>query len=112
MGYLTAHPGPSDGCSIPTIGLPLHALARGAANIADASAQPPSRQVAITRICAAIAAEPFMIAGDGRACTDIISVIGDKAFIKFGAEGVFFAPLLSLGLGLALKVRGRSHPRR
>ncbi len=94
-----------DGCSIPTIGLPLHALARGAANIADASAQPPSRQAAITRICAAIAAEPFMIAGDGRACTDIISVIGDKAFIKFGAEGVFFAPLLSLGLGLALKVR-------
>ena len=94
-----------DGCSIPTIGLPLHALARGAANIADPGAHPPSRQAAIARIRAAIAAEPFMIAGHGRACTDIISAIGGKAYIKFGAEGVFFAPLLSLGLGLALKVR-------
>ena len=94
-----------DGCSIPTIGLPLHALARGAANIADASAQPPARQAAIARIRAAIAAEPFMIAGDGRACTDIISALGANAFVKFGAEGVFFAPLFSLGFGLALKVR-------
>lgn len=94
-----------DGCSIPTIGLPLHALARGAANIADAHAHAPARQAAIARIRAAIAAEPFMIAGDGRACSDIISCIGDKAFVKFGAEGVFFAPLFSLGLGLALKVR-------
>ena len=94
-----------DGCSIPTIGLPLHALARGAANIADASAQPPARQAAIARIRAAIAAESFMIAGDGRACTDIISAIGANAFVKFGAEGVFFAPLFSLGFGLALKVR-------
>ena len=94
-----------DGCSIPTIGLPLHALARGAANIADANAHAPTRQAAIARIRAAIAAEPFMIAGDGRACSDIISCVGDKAFAKFGAEGVFFAPLFSLGLGLALKVR-------
>jgi len=94
-----------DGCSIPTIGLPLHALARGAANIADPSAQPPARQAAIARIRAAIAAEPFMIAGDGRACTDIISALGATAFVKFGAEGVFCAPLFSLGFGLALKVR-------
>jgi len=94
-----------DGCSIPTVGLPLHALARGAANIADPSALAPERQAAIGRIRAAIAAEPFMIAGDGRACTDIIPVLNGKAYIKFGAEGVFFAPLLSLGLGLALKVR-------
>ncbi len=94
-----------DGCAIPTIGLPLQALARGAANIADASAQPPARQAAIARIRAAIAAEPFMIAGDGRACSDIIAAIGASAFVKFGAEGVFLAPLFSLGFGLALKVR-------
>ncbi|MDP7342040.1 MAG: asparaginase, partial [Alphaproteobacteria bacterium] len=94
-----------DGCSIPTIGLPLHALARGAANIADPDAQQPARQEAIGRIRAAIAAEPFMIAGDGRACSDIIPALAGKAYIKFGAEGVFFAPLLTLGFGLALKVR-------
>jgi L-asparaginase II len=94
-----------DGCSMPTIGLPLHALARGAANIADPSAQSPERQAAIARIRAAIAAEPFMIAGDGRACSDIIPALAGKAYIKFGAEGVFFAPILERGLGLALKVR-------
>ena len=94
-----------DGCSIPTIGLPLHALARGAANIADPDAQQPARQEAIGRIRAAIAAEPFMIAGDGRACSDIIPALAGKAYVKFGAEGVFFAPLLTLGFGLALKVR-------
>ena len=81
------------------------ALARGAANIADPSAQSPERQAAIARIRAAIAAEPFMIAGDGRACSDIIPALAGKAYIKFGAEGVFFAPILELGLGLALKVR-------
>jgi L-asparaginase II len=94
-----------DGCSIPTIGLPLHALARGAANIADPSAHGPERRAAIAHIRAAIAAEPFMIAGDGRACSDIIPALSGKAYIKFGAEGVFFAPLFGLGFGLALKVR-------
>ncbi len=94
-----------DGCSIPTIGLPLQALARGAANIADPAAQPAERRAAIARVRAAILAEPFMIAGDGRACTDIIAALGGQGFVKFGAEGVFFAPLFSLGLGLALKVR-------
>jgi L-asparaginase II len=94
-----------DGCSIPTIGLPLHALARAAANIADPEKQPDERRAAIRRVRQAICAEPFMIAGDGRACTDIIAALGGKGFIKFGAEGVFFAPLFELGLGLALKVR-------
>ncbi|MBT3928198.1 MAG: asparaginase [Rhodospirillaceae bacterium] len=102
---LSRSPWAIDGCSIPTIGLPLHALARGAANIADPSAQPAERQAAIARIRAAIAAEPFMIAGDARACSDIIPALDGKAYIKFGAEGVFFAPIQERGLGLALKVR-------
>ncbi len=46
-----------------------------------------------------------MIAGDGRACSDIIPALDGRAYIKFGAEGVFFAPIIERGLGLALKVR-------
>lgn len=102
---LSRSPWAIDGCSIPTIGQPLHALARGTANIADPSAQSSERQAAIARIRAAIAAEPFMIAGDARACSNIIPALNGKAYIKFGAEGVFFAPILEGGLGLALKVR-------
>ncbi len=46
-----------------------------------------------------------MIAGDGRACSDIIPALGGRAYIKFGAEGVFFASIIERGHGLALKVR-------
>lgn len=102
---LDAAPWAIDGCSIPTIGLPLTGLARAAACIADPSKLSAQRQAAIARIKRAIAAHPFMIAGDGRACTRIITAVGDRAVVKFGAEGVFFAALSPLGLGLALKVR-------
>lgn len=57
------------------------------------------------RIRRAIAAHPFMIAGDGRACTRVIEATSGRSLLKFGAEGVFFAALIYLGLGLALKVR-------
>lgn len=102
---LSRAPWGRDGCSIPTIGMPLHALARGAARIADPLGLSDERRAAILRIRQAIAAEPFMIAGDDRACTAITQSLGDKALVKFGAEGVFFAALPTLGLGMALKVR-------
>ena len=94
-----------DGCSIPTIGLPLSALARAAAHIADPSGLPEERQAAIARVRHAVAAHPFMIAGDGRACTRIIETAGERVLVKFGAEGVFYSALYQSGLGLALKVR-------
>ncbi len=94
-----------DGCSIPTIGLPLSALARAAARIADPSALADERRAAVARVRRAVAGHPFMVAGDGRACTRIIETAGERVLVKFGAEGVFFAALYETGLGLALKVR-------
>ncbi len=94
-----------DGCSIPTIGLPLHALACAAARIAEPGALTPARQAAVQRVRQAIAGHPFMIAGTGRACTRIVGQAGDRMLVKVGAEGVYFAALTALGLGLALKVR-------
>ena len=102
---LSRSPWAIDGCSIPTIGVPLRALALGAARIADVSKLKPARRDAIVRVREAVAAEPFMIAGDDRACTAIIQSLGDRALVKVGAEGVFFAALPTLGYGLALKVR-------
>ena len=98
-------PWATDGCSILTIGLPLSALARAAAHIADPSGLARERQAALARVRRAVAAHPFMVAGDGRACTRIIEAAGDRVLVKFGAEGVFFAALYEQGLGLALKVR-------
>ena len=94
-----------DGCSIPTIGLPLSALARAAANIADPTGLEDERRAAISRVRRAVAGHPFLVAGDGRACTRIIETAGERVLVKFGAEGVFFAALYESGLGLALKVR-------
>ena len=94
-----------DGCSIPTIGLPLSALARAAANIADPTGLDDERRAAIARVRRAVAGHPFLVAGDGRACTRIIETAGERVLVKFGAEGVFFAALYESGLGVALKVR-------
>ena len=102
---LARAPWATDGCSIPTIGLPLAGLARAAANIADPSGLAEERQAAIARVRRAVAAHPFMVAGDGRACTRIIGTAGERVLVKFGAEGVFYAALYERGLGLALKVR-------
>ena len=98
-------PWATDGCSIPTIGLPLSALARAAAHIADPVGLAGERRAAIARVRRAVAAHPFMVAGDGRACTRIVGTAGERVLVKFGAEGVFFAALHEQGLGLALKVR-------
>ena len=102
---LARAPWATDGCSIPTIGLPLAALARAAANIADPAGLAGERQAAIARVRRAVARNPFMVAGDDRACTRIIEAAGARTLVKFGAEGVFFAALYESGLGLALKVR-------
>jgi len=93
-----------DGCGIPVIGMPLGNLALAFARLIDPRDQPEARQAACERVCAAMAAEPFMIAGSGRYCTRVITATGGDALIKTGAEGVYCGALPKLGLGIALKV--------
>ena len=52
-----------DGCGIPTLAMPLRALAAGMARLADPSQLAPDRQDAARRIVQAIAAHPMMIGG-------------------------------------------------
>ncbi|MBP0650930.1 asparaginase, partial [Mycobacterium tuberculosis] len=49
-------------------------------------------------------ARPDMVAGPERFDTEFMTVLGDAAFVKVGAEGVYCAALPALGLGLALKI--------
>ncbi len=93
-----------DGCGIPTIGVPLGNMALAMARLADPADQPDRRQTAAARIRRAMAAEPFMVAGNDRFCTRAMELTGEKAQIKTGAEGVYCASLPELGLGVALKV--------
>jgi L-asparaginase II len=93
----------TDGCSIPTYAIPLHALARGFARFASGAGLGPERRKAIERIRMSVAAHPFMVAGTGRFDTKLMEIMGARVFTKTGAEGVYCAALPELGLGIALK---------
>jgi len=93
-----------DGCSAPTWPIPLRALARGFARFGTGVGLSTDHATAATRLRTAVAAEPWFVAGTGRFCTEVMTITGSRAFVKFGAEGVFTAALPALGLGVALKV--------
>lgn len=101
---LEAAPAGIDGCSIPTLALPLPALALAAARFATGADLMPARAAACARIRRAIAADPFLIAGTGRFCTRAIEAGGGRFLVKGGAEGVSIAMLPGPGLGIALKI--------
>ncbi len=101
---LRSAPRAIDGCGIPQYAMPLENLALAMARLADPVDQPERRQAACARVRDAMTAEPLMVAGTGRFCTQIIEATAGRALVKTGAEGVFCAALPELGLGLALKI--------
>jgi len=101
---LTRAPTGVDGCGIPVYGMPLAALARALARMADGGRLAAARRAAAKRIVAAMTAHPLLVAGRGRFDTRAMEA-GAGAFVaKGGAEGVQVAILPGLGLGVALKV--------
>jgi L-asparaginase II len=92
-----------DGCSIPTYAIPLPALAFGFARFGTGIGLSPDCAKAASRIRKAVAAHPFMVAGTDRFDTKVMEILGERAFIKTGAEGVYCAALPELGYGIALK---------
>lgn len=93
----------TDGCSIPTYAVPLRALARAFARIGTGTGLTRDRAAAFARLRAAVATHPFMVAGTGRFDTILMEALGQRAFVKVGAEGVYCATFPELGLGIALK---------
>jgi L-asparaginase II len=101
---LSGAPRAIDGCSIPTIAMPLAALSRGFARMADDGAFSGVRREAICSIRGAMAAEPFLVAGAGRTCTRIMEATAGRVLVKVGAEGVYAGMIPEAGLGFALKI--------
>lgn len=93
----------TDGCSIPTHAIPLRALAHGFARFGSGRGLAPARAAAAARLRAAVAANPFMVAGTGRFDTVLMQATGAAAFVKGGAEGVHIACLPDQGIGIAVK---------
>ena len=93
-----------DGCSAPNFATSLHGFARALARFA--SPDETTRGRAMSRLVNAMTAHPELVAGEGRACTEMMRAMDGKVAIKTGAEGVFAAILPEQGLSVALKIRG------
>jgi L-asparaginase II len=91
-----------DGCSAPNFATSLHGLARAMGRFAAAQGG-DARSDAMVRLRSAMARYPEMVAGETRACTELMRAMNGVA-IKTGADGVFVAILPEQRLGLALKV--------
>ncbi len=87
-----------DGCATTCFGLPLEGMAWAWARLGT------SPEPAAARICASMLANPWLIAGTGRPCTEIMEAWPGQVIAKIGAEGVYGAAIPALGLGIALKV--------
>ncbi len=93
-----------DGCSAPNYSTSVHGLARAMAFFACAREGADARQDAAYKLSRGMMTHPEMVAGEGRACTELMRAMGGRVAIKTGAEAVFTAIIPDLKKGIALKV--------
>lgn len=102
---LTAETSPGfgiDGCSAPNHACSITGLARAMA--AFAAPPPGLRGRAMARLRDAMTAHPELVAGQGRACTELMRATAGRVAVKTGAEAVYVAIIPELGLGAAVKI--------
>jgi L-asparaginase II len=88
-----------DGCSAPNYAASMHGIARAMAKFAaapDGSAE--------HRLRTAMMTHPELVAGETRACTDLMRAMPGKLAVKTGAEGVFVGILPDQRLGFVVKI--------
>ncbi|MEO3432546.1 asparaginase [Inquilinus sp. CAU 1745] len=93
-----------DGCSIPTVAVPLGGLAVAMARLADPEDLPEKRAEAAVRLRTAWGKHPYLIAGRDRFDTAVMKAGQGRFMVKAGAEGVSCAVLPEQGLGIAVKI--------
>ncbi len=92
-----------DGCSAPNFATSVAGLAHAVARFAAAGDE-DARTRAMVRLREAMMLHPDLVAGEGRACTELMRAMDGRAAIKTGAEAVFVAILPQARLGIALKI--------
>jgi len=93
-----------DGCSAPNPACTLHGMARAMAWFAGASETGGMVENAAVRLWQAMVAHPELVAGEGRACTELMRACSEPVALKTGAEAFFIAILPQRRLGVALKI--------
>lgn len=97
-----------DGCSAPNFATSLHAMGRAMAAFASAKEGRSARDSAMLRLREAMMTHPDLVAGEGRACTELMRAMPGKVAVKTGAEAFFIAILPEQKLGVALKINDGS----
>ncbi|MGR3461857.1 MAG: asparaginase [Roseovarius sp.] len=92
-----------DGCSAPNPATTLRAMARAMAWYAGAG-ETTAEERAARRLWQAMVAHPDLVAGEGRACTELMRACSEPVALKTGAEAFYIAILPRRGLGVALKI--------
>jgi L-asparaginase II len=87
-----------DGCTVVCFGLPVRAMAAAYARLGA------SRDPAARRLVSAMIGHPYLLAGTGRLCTDLMQAWPGEVIAKVGALGVYCATMPRLGVGIALKI--------
>ena len=108
----------TDGCGVVSYALPLRNMALAHARLGagfrvsgagdqvsgTADTRHLTPDTSSQRVLRAIIADPFLIAGTGRLCTEVIASSRGAVIVKVGADGVYCATLPAARLGLAMKV--------
>jgi L-asparaginase II len=93
-----------DGCNAPNFATTVTGLARAMARMANPVGLGAARESAARTLVSAMCEHPLLVAGEGRACSELMAAMDGKVAIKTGAEGVYVAILPEQGLGVALKI--------
>ncbi len=93
-----------DGCSAPNFATSLVGLARSMAWFASTADRSDRSSDAAQQLTAAMIRHPELVAGETRACTELMRAMNGRAAIKTGAEAVFVAIIPDKRMGVALKI--------
>lgn len=108
----------TDGCSAPTFGTSLRAMAHAFATLAAPDRAPAGvgreHAAALNRLRAAMTAHPENVGGSsGRDDTDLMRVGRGKLVAKTGAEALLCVGVVDHGIGIAIRIADgsyRAHP--
>lgn len=93
-----------DGCSAPNFAATLHGIARAMAFFAAARDGAGAQANAAAALTHAMVTHPELVAGEGRACTELMRACNGRVALKTGAEAFFIAIIPERKLGVALKI--------
>jgi L-asparaginase II len=90
-----------DGCGCVEFAVPLDAMARAYARLADAARRSAGTPARIVR---AMQTRPFLVGGTDRFDSALIEATEGRVIAKIGAEGIHSVAIIDDGIGIAVKV--------